>query len=144
MEENEIVELEIEVPQKMLERLKRALAKDKEYTKENDLFAYILLLGFYLKALQRTREELEEEGKGVEEIYQVMYEELARVQSEYAREHFSFAEAARDEQTGRMVNSALRKEVSATRNYLLPRLQKEREQLLERKEALLQALGENA
>ncbi len=143
MEENEILDLKIDVPQKMLERLKNALVEDKEYSRENDLLAYALLLGLHLKALKSSREAMEEEGKAVKEIYQAMYEELARAQSDYARESFSFAEAARDDQTGRMVNSALRKEVSATKNYLIPRLKKEREQLLRRKEALLRALEED-
>lgn len=137
----EVVEVRINAPPDLLERLREAMASENEYQKEQDLLSYVLLLGLHIEEGERVRAELEAAGMGTEEIYQALYEELARVQGAYAAAHYAMAEAARDDQTGRMVNGALRREVSATKGYLLPRLEKERDQLLRRREALLCALG---
>ena len=132
----EITQVEVGVRPELLAELRRALEHEEEYPKERDLLSYVLLLGLELAELERRREDRD---AGPDELYQ----ELADYQGAYARLHHAFAEAARDDQTGRMVNSALRREVAATKEYLVPRLEREREQLGRRREALLGALGED-
>jgi hypothetical protein len=135
-----VTQVEIDIRPEVLAELRRALEHEEEYPKERDLLSYILLLGLELVELERRREGYD---AGSDELYQELYQDLADCQGEYARLHHAFAEAARDDQTGRMVNSALRREVAATREYLIPRLERERKQLRRRREALLDALGEN-
>jgi len=138
-----VVEVRIDAPPELLEKLRSALEEEREYTRERDLLAYVLLLGLYLRENERRRKQMAGAGRGTQEIYEAMYRELASSQGAYASAHHAFAESARDGQTGRIVNEALRREVAATRDYLLPRLEREREQLLRRRDALLRALGED-
>lgn len=136
----EVIEVRIDAPPGLLERIRTALETENEYQKEQDLLSYVLLLGLHLEEGERVRAGLEA-AEEPEEVYQALYRELARVQGAYAAAHYAMAEAAHDDQTGRMVSGALRREVAATKGYLLPRLEKERDQLLQRREALLHALG---
>ena len=140
--DGEILEIRIDASREVPGLLGDALAGDGEYAREEDLLAYTLLLGFYLETLEESKAALEENGKQLREVYRAMYEDLARVQAAYARSHFSFAESAGDYKTGKMVNTALGREVAATRNHLIPRLEGKRDQLLKRREALLRALKE--
>jgi hypothetical protein len=137
-----VIEVRVDASPELLEELRSALKEEREYVKEQDFLTYVLLLGFCLHDGERRREELEAAGKETKEVYGQMYQELARFLEAYATTHHTLAEAARDDQTGRIVNVALRREVTATRNYLVPRLEREREQLLLRQKALLRALGE--
>lgn len=141
--DDELLEIRIEPSRETLDLLADALAEDSEYNMEQDLLAYALLLGFHLETLENSRDALEQNGEQQREVYEAMYQELARAQAAYARSHSSFAESASDYQTGRMVNPALKLEVAATRNHLIPRLEGKRDQLLERREALLRALRED-
>lgn len=141
--DGEIREIRVNAPQETSSLLAEALAVDGEYDRERDLLAYALLLGFHLETLEWSRDKLRERGEDPREVYRTMYEELARVQAKYARDHFSLAESARDDLTGRMVNTALRREVAATRKHLIPRLESQRDQLLQRRAALLRALGDD-
>ncbi len=140
--DDELLEIRIDPSRETPRLLEGALAKDGEYAREEDLLAYALLLGFYLETLENSRDALEQNGEQRQEVYEAMYEDLARTQAACARSHFSFAESAGDYQIGKMVNPALKLEVAATRNHLIPRLEGQRDQLLERREALLQVLGD--
>ncbi|MBX6762178.1 MAG: hypothetical protein K6T51_01115 [Rubrobacteraceae bacterium] len=128
----EVSHVEVAPPEALLERLGAALESEEEYPRERDLFSYVFLLGLALSELDARPEDDPEQ----------LYQELADYQGAYARLHHSLAEAARDDQTGRMINSALRREVAATREYLIPRLESERERLGRRREALRMALAE--
>lgn len=137
-----VLEVRVNAPPELLEELRSALKEEREYVKEQDLLAYVFLLGLYLEDGERRRAGLEAAGMGTGEIYQGLHKELARVQGDYAAAHFALASAARDHQTGDFVNAGLRREIAATRNILLPRLEKQRDRLRRRREALLHALGE--
>jgi hypothetical protein len=137
---DEVIEVGVEAPPELLESLRAALKEESEYTREEDLLAYALLLGLHLEALEDRREELEGAGMDPQGVYDAMYAELVRLEGAYARTRHALAEAARDYQTGRMTNVALRREVAATKTILLPRLEEERVRLRQRRKALLRAL----
>lgn len=135
-----VIEVRVDAPPELLESLRAALEEEREYTREGDLLAYAQLLGFHLEALENRKEELEEAETNPQGVYDAMYAELTRLEGAYARTRHAFAEAARDYQTGRMTNVALRREIAATRTLLIPRLEEERDRLWQRRAALLRAL----
>lgn len=140
----EIIEIHTDAPPYLLGKLQETPETEHEFPDEPDLLSYILLLGLHLEAGERVRAELEAAGDEPDEVYQTIYGELARAQADYSSAHYAMAEAARDDRTGRMVNGALRREVAALKGYLLPRLESERDQLLQRREALMLALRGDA
>lgn len=140
--DEKILEIQIDAPPGLVEQLRLALEQEKEYPKERDLLSYVFLLGLYLDEVEARKAEVEAAGAGTEEIYQALYKELTQVQGAYASARFALAEAARDHQTGGFVNVGLQREVTATHNVRLPRLEGKRDELLRRREALLRALGE--
>lgn len=133
-----IVEIQVNAPAELLTRLRAAFEDEEQYVNEEDLFTYALLLGFHLEELRRCGEA--PEGDDPEAFYQEMYEELARLRAAYAQKHYSFAEAARDYQTGKFANPALRREIAATKNALIPNLRNLLDQLRRRRDALLRTL----
>lgn len=135
-------EIRGDVSPRLVERLRSALEREREYQKEQDLLDYVFALGFYLHDAEARRAELEAAGAETEEVYQALHQELAQIQGAYASARFALAEAARDHQNGGFANVGLRRENFATRNVLLPRLEGKRDELLRRREALLRALGE--
>lgn len=136
------VEISLDVRPDLLERLRSALRKEREYPREQDLLTYVLLLGFGLFDVERRRRNLEAAGRERREVHAALYRELANLQGAYAAERYAFAEAARDAKVGNIANEGLRRLVFATREHLLPRHRESRGRLLERRDALLRALGE--
>lgn len=137
-----LIELGVEVPPELQKRLREALEDETEFPAEEDLLAYALLLGFHLEALGCRMRDLREVGTPLQAVYDGLYAELSRVQAAYARRSFALAESARDYQTGRLANQSLRREVGVMKYHLVPRLEKERDRLKERRDVLRRTLEE--